>query len=35
MTVGIVKEDLVVSVIPPKKEGEMKNPHISPKDFTK
>jgi TfoX/Sxy family transcriptional regulator of competence genes len=35
MTVGIIKEDLVVRIIADKIEKELAKPHVRPMDFTK
>jgi len=35
MTVGIVKEDLVIRIVADKMENELVKPHVRPMDFTK
>lgn len=35
MTVGIVKDDLMVRVVEPKMDAELKNQYVRPMDFTK
>ncbi len=35
MTVGILKDDLMVRIVPGKMEAILKNPHVRPMNFTK